>query len=252
MKKIKKKKIVLYFIISTLLISVGSVGFSSWILSIEKKESNFSANINISDAWNATAMLDVNTSVKSISSDGESGNIENLKVPLSGSITYSDDISSEISNSKLSISVNALSDLTNPSGIDSNKVEIKTTDDTDSFGRTNGDYYTYFEVSDNEVSVSELTLDNSFNIDGYSRFNLSLDGFSLIYGSFFDYKNPETFYNDKIIEAKNIYLSNKNDDSLNTYLKIINEAKNELHTFYNELDGQTLNIMVSLVSNSSN
>ena len=252
MKKIKKKKIVLYFIISTLLISVGSVGFSSWILSIEKKESNFSANINISDAWNATAMLDVNTSVKSISSDGESGNIENLKVPLSGSITYSDDISSEISNSKLSISVNALSDLTNPSGIDSNKVEIKTTDDTDSFGRTNGDYYTYFEVSDNEVSVSELTLDNSFNIDGYSRFNLSLDGFSLIYGSFFDYKNPETFYNDKIIEAKNIYLSNKSDDSLNTYLKIINEAKNELHTFYNELDGQTLNIMVSLVSNSSN
>ena len=213
MKKIKKKKIVLYFIISTLLISVGSVGFSSWILSIEKKESNFSANINISDAWNATAMLDVNTSVESIS-------------------------------------VNALSDLTNPSGIDSNKVEIKTTD-TDSFGRTNGDY-TYFEVSDKEVSVSELTLDNSFNIDGYSRFNLSLDGFSLIYGSFFDYKNPETFYNDKIIEAKNIYLSNKNDDSLNTYLNIINEAKNELHTFYNELDGQTLNIMVSLVSNSSN
>lgn len=250
MKKIKKKKIVLYFIISTLLISVGSVGFSSWILSIEKKESNFSANINISDAWNATAMLDVNTSVESISSDGESGNIENLKVPLSGSITYSDDISSEISNSKLSISVNALSDLTNPSGIDSNKVEIKTTD-TDSFGRTNGDY-TYFEVSDKEVSVSELTLDNTFNVSGYSKFNLSLEGFSLIYGSFFDYKNPETFYNDKIIEAKNIYLSNKNDDSLNTYLNIINEAKNELHTFYNELDGQTLNIMVSLVSNSSN
>ena len=248
MKKFKKKKIVLYFIISTLLISVGSVGFSSWILSIEKKESNFSANINISEAWNATAILDVNTSVESISSDGDTGNIENLKVPLSGSIIYSDDINTEISNSKLSISVNALSDVNNPSGIDSNKVEIKT---TDTFGRTNGDY-TYFEVSDKEVSVSELTLDNTFNVSGYSKFNLSLEGFSLEYGSYFNYENPETFYNNKIEEAKKAYLNNRNDNNLNTYLNIINEAKNELETFYGKLDGQTLNIMVSLVSNSSN
>ena len=253
MKKIKKKKIVLYFIISTLLISVGSVGFSSWILSIENKESNFSANINISEARNATAILDVNTSVESISSDGDTGNIENLNVPLSGSIIYSDDINSEISKSKLSISVNALSDVNNPSSIDSNKVEIKTTDtDTDSFGRTNGEEYTYFEVSDKEVSVSELTLDNTFNVSGYSKLNLSLEGFSLEYGSYFNYQNPETFYNEKIIKAKNIYLSNKNDDSLNTYLNIINKAKNELHTFFRKFDGQTLNIMVSLVSNSSN
>ena len=250
MKKIKKKKIVLYFIISTLLISVGSVGFSSWILSIENKESNFSANINISEARNATAILDVNTSVESISSDGDTGNIENLKVPLSGFIIYSDDINSEISKSKLSISVNALSDVNNPSGIDSNKVEIKTTD-TDSFGRTNGDY-TYFEVSDKEVSVSELTLDNTFNVSGYSKFNLSLEGFSLEYGSYFNYENPETFYNEKIEEAKKTYLNNRNDNNLNTYLNIINEANNELNTFYNKLDGQTLNIMVSLVSNSSN
>ncbi len=251
MKKFKKKKIVLYFIISTLLISVGSVGFSSWILSIEKKESNFSANINISEAWNATAILDVNTSVESISSDGDTGNIENLKVPLSGSIIYSDDINTEISNSKLSISVNALSDVNNPSGTDLNKVEIKTTD-TDSFGRTNGEEYTYFEVSDKEVSVSELTLDNTFNVSGYSKFNLSLEGFSLEYGSYFNYENPETFYNNKIEEAKKTYLNNRNDNNLNTYLKIINEAKNELKTFYRKLDGQTLNIMVSLVSNSSN
>ena len=251
MKKFKKKKIVLYFIISTLLISVGSVGFSSWILSIEKKESNFSANINISEAWNATAILDVNTSVESISSDGDTGNIENLKVPLSGSIIYSDDINTEISNSKLSISVNALSDVNNPSGTDLKKVEIKTTD-TDSFGRTNGEEYTYFEVSDKEVSVSELTLDNTFNVSGYSKFNLSLEGFSLEYGSYFNYENPETFYNNKIEEAKKTYLNNRNDNNLNTYLKIINEAKNELKTFYRKLDGQTLNIMVSLVSNSSN
>ena len=250
MKKFKKKKIVLYFIISTLLISVGSVGFSSWILSIEDKESNFSANINISEARNATAILDVNTSVESISSDGDTGNIENLKVPLSGFIIYSDDINTEISNSKLSISVNALSDVNNPSSIDSNKVEIKTTD-TDSFGRTN-DIYTYFEVSDKEVSVSELTLDNTFNVSGYSKFNLSLEGFSLEYGSYFNYENPETFYNNKIEEAKKTYLNNRNDNNLNTYLKIINEAKNELKTFYRKLDGQTLNIMVSLVNNSSN
>ena len=251
MKKFKKKKIVLYFIISTLLISVGSVGFSSWILSIEKKESNFSANINISEARNATAILDVNTSVESISSDGDTGNIENLKVPLSGSIIYSDDINSEISKSKLSISVNALSDVNNPSGTDLNKVKIKTTD-TDSFGRTNGEEYTYFEVSDKEVSVSELTLDNTFNVSGYSKFNLSLEGFSLEYGSYFNYENPEIFYKEKIEEAKKTYLNNRNDNNLNAYLKIINEANNELNTFYNELDGQTLNIMVSLVSNSSN
>ena len=264
MKLLRKRNITLYFIIGALLISLGSVGFSSWILSIEQKDVNFSANINISDAWNATAMLNVSSTTTSISSNGNNDTVseEDLNIPLTGTITVSNDISNmdNFNKSTIDISVNALSDLSNPEGEDKNEVTItsENTETTDLFNRKVKETYTYFDVSVSEISVSNnnfITTDSSFNLDGYSRFNLSLEGFSLKYGSYFDNKNPEKFYQEKIDAAKKEYLKDKdNDTALNTYLTLVNTAKTELEKFNNELDKQTLNIMVSLVlpTNSTN
>lgn len=257
MKLLRKRNITLYFIIGALLISLGSVGFSSWILSIEQKDVNFSANINISDAWNATAMLNVSSTTTSISSNGNNDTVseEDLNIPLTGTITVSNDISNmdNFNESTIDISVNALSDLSNPEEKDKNKIKItsETTETTDLFNRIVNETYTYFDVSVSEISVSNsnsITTDSSFNLDGYSRFNLSLEGFSLKYGSYFNNKNPEVFYQEKINEAKETYLTNKDDeDALNTYLTLVNTAKTELKKFNNALNNQTLNIMVSLV-----
>lgn len=244
MKFIRKKKHIVGIFALLAFISIGSIGFSSWILSIEQKEELFSANINIATSWNATAILNVTSTTNSISSDTTNSNVANYKVPLEGDVIFANDIEEEVKKGKLVFSLDAINKSSKEVDGDKNKMEAT----NNLFGRTNGYIYSYFKTSLKEFNVSNLVNDPNYELSGYSKLNLSLEDFSIEYGDYFNNENPQEFYDGYITTYKNNYLENRdNEEALNTYLEAINQAKNELREFFNSLNNVTLNINVELV-----
>ena len=126
-------------------------------------------------------------------------------------------------------------------------VKINESDTKDIFNRplTDGKFsrdYTFLDLSQNSILGTAFTKDAQYSLSGYSRYIYNGSDFSFTFGTFFDKKEPEAFYNTYIIGYRNTYLAKPTEDNKNTYLKSIQAATDELNLMYRIINGSTINV----------
>ena len=244
-------------------VSLGTVGFSAWIVGLQQKETNSNATINVDTVTNDTQYL-------SASADDQAIIVAESKIPEtnSGIITAKDlsgeegsDIGLKIDGNALKFSFDSINVLLSEEAQAKNNysgVMIELAKDKNSFlntdyfkvERTNGEsgswsYLTFkpvtlkFDKNFTKVTESEnngyieYTLNKStINGDDVSTTKLSLDR-----GTYFNGESPVNFYN-------TLETSNKSTTEL---IKLIANINNELTMMNTNLNDQTITFKLSLV-----
>ncbi len=254
MKKFKKNKNIFFGLIGLSLISLASIGFSTWVISIDEHENLFTVDISIETIYNGTIIASTSTTTTSITLDSSSvssegsvvggvGSQVNMDVPLSIDIIVADDEVNKVKDVTFSLKVEE----------NENDENIVNVESTDLFNR-NTDYYSYLSLSINEKKIDSSSFTN-YDVEGFKKLDLDIDDFKITYGDYFaiDETNytPEEFYNKKLESFKTIYESNKSKENLDNYLNAIKQAEDELNGMSDALNGKTLTISVSVNSSSN-
>ena len=109
--------------------------------------------------------------------------------------------------------------------------------------------YSYLEVSQETITISKDEL-TEYSIEGYKTITLDFSNsettekFGIKYGSFFNNKNPQDYYQEKIDKFREIYESGRNNNNLTNFLTACKAAKAELKTMQSDL--QNANITIKL------
>lgn len=254
MKKFKKNKNIFFGLIGLSLISLASIGFSTWVISIDEHENLFTVDISIETIYNGTIIASTSTTTTSITLDSSSvssegsvvggvGSQVNMDVPLSIDIIVADDEVNKIENVTFDLSVKNEEN-------DNNKVNIET---NDLFNRAKREYsYLSLSVLEEEINALDFT---DYDVEGFKKLDLDIDDFKITYGDYFAIDDinytPEEFYNKKLESFKTTYQNNKSKENLDNYLKAIKQAEDELNTMQNDLNNKTLTISVSVNSSSN-
>lgn len=252
MRKIKNKKHIFIGVMACSLVSLLTIGFSTWIISIDKPTGDYSVPVSIDVLDIATVITEGQIDKKNPSISigcpenvGESGVIsgessEDLSLPISGSLIVADEMVSKVSGISISLSAsNSTSGET-----DTNKVTIS---QTDVFGRSGEK--SYLSLSQDNITLSASSFKDYTKVDGYQIYEFDLNDFAITYGSYFDdgdsstTDNPSNFYNTKIQALREEYLNG--DINVDTYLNAISTAKKEIADMQTEISN--LKITISTV-----
>ena len=253
MIRIKKSKKIFYCITSFALVSLATIGFSSWIISIEQPNQDFNVSINVDAMSFETVICDVKLKEEnptitlgpsSISDDGIVGgdgqNNEDLSASIEGNLIVADEMVEKIDKVTINLTSCKDNDETNY-----NAISIS---NTDIFDRTPGTYY-YLSPSITEIQKSAMEF-TTYEVDGFQSTSLSvLNGLTLVYGNYFGGKdNPSKFYSEKLSEFRQEYIDGNIEAS--EYLNAIKVAQGEIKTMQTNL--QSLTIQISTVLKTGN
>lgn len=253
MIRIKKSKKIFYCITSFALVSLATIGFSSWIISIEQPNQDFNVSINVDAMSFETVICDVKLKEEnptitlgpsSISDDGIVGgdgqNNEDLSASIEGNLIVADEMVEKIDK----VTIN----LTSHKGNEQTNYNAISISNTDIFGRTPGTYY-YLSPSITEIQKSDMKFE-TYEVDGFQSASLNaLNDLTLLYGNYFDgQNNPSTFYSNKLSEFRQKYIDG--DIEASEYLNAIRVAQGEIETMETNL--QSLTIQISTVLKTGN
>lgn len=257
MQKFGKSKKIFYSVISCALVSLATIGFSSWIISIEDPEKKFDIHINVDALSFKTVICDIslenenetiNLGPKDVSGSGivsGNGEKEKLDIPLTGQLIVATE---ELNNIK-SLDFSIASYLDGNQKVDHNLIESGEIGSDDVFGRSNTQNYYYLEPETKTIAKKDLTFTNysvdGLQVDGFQVANLSLNGFSLKYSSYFEEKRPEEFYTEKLTALRNDFIGGSGGTTAEDYLSAIAQAKKEIDKMYDELKSLTIKISVT-------
>lgn len=252
-------KKVLKIVCGFAVVSLGTVGFSAWIVGLQQSETSSATTINVDTVTNDTQYL-------SASSTNQKIVIAETSVPESNSgIITAKDLSKGDSPSGLTIDGNALKFsfdsinvlLSEKTQTDNNftGVKIELDDTANSFlkttlndvGRSGSESWSYLTFTPVTLTFAKnFTLVEPGN-DGYIEYTLNkstINGeaedttkLSLDWGTYFNDGSPVTYYN-------SIDRSGKNTSELITLIKNVN---NELTTMNKELNNKKITFKLSLV-----
>ena len=252
-------KKVLKIVCGFAVVSLGTVGFSAWIVGLQQKETSSATTIKVDTVTNDTQYL-------SATSEKQTIVVAERSVPESNSgIITAKDLSKEDSPSGLTIDGNALkfsfdsiNVLLSKDAQTANKftgVKIELDDTANSFlettvnnvGRSASESWSYLTFE-----PVTLTFDKNFTLvqpgnDGYIEYTLNtstINGeakdttkLSLDWGTYFNGESPVTYYN-------SIDRSGKDTSELITLIKNVNS---ELTTMGKELNNKKITFKLSLV-----
>lgn len=262
LNKIKRNRILPLFIIGIAAISLGSVAFSTWIISWNSSETSFTSTINVDSYKHKTIVCEGNYNVSKINFDSESGGsgitaIDNenkevtnpiLKTAVIIPSSYFDsiDVSGKTEEEKndtvvgkIELNLNALVGET-----DNNLIS-----GISSFDRNPNTTYSYLKLTVDNYTLKYSDFVDYDKVAKYKIANISLS-LSITYGNYFNDLPPDDFYEDKISEAKLAYTSGGSRD---TYLKTLQTITNELDSFEKALNEEgTLNIEIKAIINGIN
>lgn len=248
MIRIKKSKKIFYCVASFALVSLATIGFSSWIISIEQPNQDFNVSINVDAMSFETVICDVKLiketptitlGPSSISNDGIVGgdgqNNEDLSASIEGNLIVADEMVKKID--KVTI------DLVSHKGNEETNYNAISVSDNDIFGRTPGTYY-YLSPSITEIQISSMKF-TTYEVGGFQSASLSaLNNLTLLYGNYFGGEdNPSIFYSEKLSEFRQQYIDG--DIEASKYLNAIKTAQGEIETMKTNL--QSLTIQISTV-----
>ena len=258
MQKFGKSKKIFYSVIGCALVSLATIGFSSWIISIEDPEKNFDIQINVDALSFETVICDIdlinedetiNLGPKGVSDDGivsGNGGKEKLNIPLTGQLIVANE---ELTNIK-SLDFSIASYLDGNKEDDHNLIEGGEIGSDDVFGRINTQNYYYLEPVTKTISKDDLAF-TSYSVDGFQVAKLSLNDFSLKYSSYFEGESPEDFYTEKLTALRNDFIGGSGDTTAEDYLSAIAQAKKEIKKMNDELKSLTIKISVTRLNGAN-
>lgn len=255
-------KKVLKIVCGFAVVSLGTVGFSAWIVGLQQKETNSNATINVDTVTNDTQYL-------SASADDQAIIVAESTIPETNSgIIAAKDLSGEegsniglkIDRNALKFSFDSINVLLSKEAQTKNNysgVKIELAKDKNSFlntdyfkvERTNGESGSWSYLTFKPVT---LTFAKNFTLvtpgnDGYIEYTLNkstINGeaedttkLSLDWGTYFNGGSPVNFYN-------TLETSNKSTAEL---IKLIANINNELTMMNTNLNNKTITFKLSLV-----
>lgn len=253
MKKSEKAKIVLFSVIGLAAISIGTVGFATWITGIENKTDAETLTVTVDGSKNTTCIVEAILSdatihvgehvVKSaenlIYNDGDP---EDLEITFSKFVVIS---SPDVRISKVNLNIGGegtTTSISNCSIINNGVVPTNLYE-----GKANTDGKSYFKLSQSELGTTAIESDlylkamettDTYYVSGYNCYTLNNMTLSFSWGSLFNNVSPCTYYNGllKSIEPTTTKLTNMQE-----YNKILNQMYSNLSAAGNKL---TLTITV--------
>lgn len=245
MKK-NKSKIVLFSVIGLAAISIGTVGFATWITGIKKEAVTDNLTIEVDNSKNDTVLLDATLSSKQIVlkesvTDGTylnttntgitpvlSLNFETFIVTTSTDYTFNGvDIALSFAGSVTDVKVDTTNNSVYPTElIDGNVNTSKSSYIT--LGKTKFAYAEFAEITE--------TSDSNY-IKGYNTYKFTAMKLEFSWGSMFDSKSPCTFYNNP---SASVPLTTNKDK-----LEYMEKANKTLQKMYSDLGGKTITLTLT-------
>lgn len=250
MNKNRKSKLVLFSVIGLAAVSIGTVGFATWMVGVQKKEETLTVTALVDNTKNSSVYLEA------VVEDSPVKVAETSIYPTSGSKTNAWDIvtASTESGTAITVDANALqfkfttlqysygNDAIVPTKLTiellegesdntANKVslnEVKRTGDSNSSWR-----YLKFK-HEYTLNTSETNLaDNKLKVTGasesgksFKKFTVDNKIFTLEWGSYFNNTNPVSYYNS--LSKTNIYDNGAVTDKVSAMFTLADQAYAEI------------------------
>lgn len=252
MKKNTKTKVVLFSVIGLAAISIGTVGFATWITGIKQENASESiTNIAVDTSNLDTKVVEVKLSDKGIKlTDG--GTVGE------GKIIYNDNAEAADLTVKFSQFRVVLSEgytLTNVGikfALPEGSTGLTVTDDGSGIyansvdGVSTGNKKTYLELPTTSLTVAssgegyymKTLTDGAGYISGYSCYALNNMDFTFKWGTLFDSRTPSEYYNSLINESSTL------EEKLETSATA-NKVLNQMSSL---LNGKTINLQITLTT----
>ena len=253
MKKNTKSKIVLFSVIGLAAISIGTVGFATWITGIESKTDAETLTVTVDNSKNTTCIVEAALSDAAIhvgehvekSSENliyNNGALQDLEIIFSKFVVIS---SPDVSISKVNLNIGGVGTTTSISNceiIDNGVVPTNLYE-----GKENTDSKSYFKLSQSELGFDEIidglylkTMAGSDEnyVSGYNCYTLNNMTLSFSWGSLFNSYSPCTYYNEQL---KTFEKTSDKLKNMQEYNKILNQMYSNLSVAGNKL---TLTITV--------
>ena len=256
LKKSRKLKHISIGIFACTVLSLASVGFSTWIISLGEGNNSLNLAVNIDVSYDFSKVIDYTPSGSDLTLNVE----EKSSLTLGGSsdIVISDDVYNSVIGSGLnsltlesSIFIGNENEEPNEEN-NVNKVTTSTSEAESLIGRENSTELEYFSINTPEIKLDIndfKELGNSF----YQIDSFDMSQFGIVPGSFFKNKDPKNFYEEQVEIYKQKYIeardANSNIDSaLNDYLSVLELYGNDIDTMHKKLNGKVITITITLMS----
>lgn len=227
------------------LLSVGSIGFSSWILSLGDGTSDLDVQIVVETVYNQSKIVKINEYNKNpINLDTSMAEEEATLLGIKAKVIVSDDEIDKGNGKTILASITAENKSDENDKVDYNLIKTSGDSSADVFGRKVGTDYTYLSLTETTITINGSFADYP-SAKGYKYIdNVSLDTLGIKYGSYFDNKNPEEFYTDTINQLKTTYESSRSEEDLNNYLNAMSLAKQDVENMQKAINDK--NIVITL------
>ena len=235
------------FIFSIAALALASVGFSSWIIGQIDNDKRVSALIEINGPTTKVFIGEITYENGQAPLDLRFDDAANQNLDL-GLKTIETFVSDNIKSGNYSVSLDQTTRTLN-------SIE---TSATDIFNRTAGtyNYLSFMRGTKPSSDLYEFVLDIDMNalnqapyIEGtnFKQYSISVSELNISYGSYFNFMNPQDYYDQKLSELKSKYLnapSAQKETARNNYIKGIDQATDELNRFVEVFSGQQIIINI--------
>lgn len=233
------------FIFSIAALALASVGFSSWIIGQVNADKQISASVEINGPTSKVFIGDLTYKNPdqglSLSFDNANGDHD------IGIKTITTVVSSNLKSGSYDISFDKTT-------ADQNKASLilDSGETTDVFGRDKSKTYNYLSFADSQMlTADKLSFNYPINIGQlkpypnteFKQFDIDVSALNITYGSYFDFKNPQQFYDTKLDVLKNEYTNATGANRLaakEKYIKATNQAITELNNFVSSFTNKTI------------
>ena len=244
MKNNKKSKIVLFSVIGLAAISIGTVGFATWITGIVDKEESSNISVTVDASKNTTCILEVNQTDSAIHL-GEKIESGSNKIYTQDGIAEDLTISfnkfrviatSDFNISSIDLKITSISNNnTNPLAITTSKLGVAKSAEGKS----------YIDLKDGTITPISTT-EGTDKLQGYKIYDFTTEGkldIEFRWGGLFGNSSPSKYYKGLLDKAT------ETEDKL----KIMNDANttlNEMNTYfkYGESSFKGLTITATVVT----
>ena len=260
LNKSKKIKHISIGIFACTILSLASIGFSTWIISLGDGNNSLNLSINIDVSYDYSKVIDYKPSQPNPALNVESQST--LKLAGTSDIVISSDVYNSVFNSgsgSLSIQSSIFIGDSNEKPAEDdrnnkNKVIASSSEAEKLINREASKEYEYFAITQPTITLPKekfTALGTSF----YKIENFDMSQFGIKPGSFFNGDDPKTFYEKQVEIYKNEYKTarenNENTETataLNNYLSVLELYGNDIDTMNKKLNGKEITITLTLVS----
>ena len=259
LNKSKKIKHISLGIFACTILSLASIGFSTWIISLGDGNNSLNLSINIDVSYDFSKVIDYKPSQPNPALNVESQS--SLKLAGTSDIVISSDVYNSVFNSSSSNSLSIQSSIfigdsnEEPAEDDrnnKNKVIASSSEAEKLIDREPSKKYEYFSITQPAITLSKEDFD-PLGTSFYKIEKFDMSKFGIGPGSFFNNQDPKAFYEKQVENYKNKYQTARetNGDTqtaLNNYLSVLELYGNDIDTMHRNLNGKEITITLTLVS----